>query len=254
MRILIVDDEEHALKNLVTCVKEIEPSAEIVSFSRSDEALAFAKTAVPFDVAFLDINMPVINGIDLAKELKKVHYTLNVIFCTAYPEYTLAAIRVHASGYINKPYEKEDVERELSDLLHPVEKPVLSDIYVRTFGDFDIFAGGVAVTFLRAKCKEMLAYLVSKRGGIANRKELAAVLFEDAYSVKTQNYLVHIYADLVKSLRKYHAEKILVKGHNQYGVDVKQFACDLYDYDAGKPEAINAYRGDFMAQYDWAEM
>ena len=175
MKIMIVDDEQHALNNLLECVREIRPEAEIIPFNRSDLALAYAKENMDIDVAFLDINMPVISGIDLAKEIKKVHYTVNIIFCTAYSEYTLAAIRVHASGYVNKPYEKEDIERELDDLLHPVLAP-MPKVFIRTFGDFDVFVEGKAVTFVRAKCKEMLAYLVSKRGGVANRKELAATL------------------------------------------------------------------------------
>ena len=253
MKIMIVDDEQHALNNLLQCVKELRPEAEIVSFNRSDMALAYAKENMDIDVAFLDINMPVISGIDLAKEIKKVHYTVNIIFCTAYSEYALAAIRVHASGYVNKPYEKEDIERELDDLLHPVLAP-MPKVFIRTFGDFDVFVDGKAITFVRAKCKEMLAYLVSKRGGVANRKELAATLFEDEYSLKTQNYLVHIYSDLVKSLKKVGLDGMLIKGYNQYALDTKQFSCDLLDYEAGKPDAINAYKGEFMAQYEWAEL
>ncbi len=251
MRIMIVDDEEHALHNLAECLQELQPNAELVSFVRSDEALRIFQTDSAFDVAFLDINMPVINGIELAKELKKIQPKLNVIFCTAYSEYAVDAVRLHASGYVNKPYEKEDIEKELDNLLHPVEEE-MPNIFIRCFGDFDMFVGGVAITFIRAKCKEMLAYLVCKKGGVANRKELAAALFGDEYDMKTQNYLVHIYSDLVKTLRKYSAEKILIKGHNQYAVDTKLFSCDLYDYEAGKPEAINAYKGEFVEQYEWA--
>ena len=253
MRIMIVDDEEHAVKNLSECVSDIMPDAEILPFVRSDKAFAFAQGDSAFDVAFLDINMPVINGIELAKGLKKLQSNLNVIFCTAYSEYAVDAIRLHASGYINKPYEKEDIERELDNLLHPAEEK-MPEVFIRTFGDFDMFVDGAAINFLRAKCKEMLAYLVHKRGGIANRKELGAVLFGDEYSLKTQNYLVHIYSDLVKSLKKYKVDRILRKGHNQYAVDTKLFSCDLYDFDAGKAEAINAYKGQYMSQYDWAEL
>ncbi len=249
---MIVDDEKHAISNLSECVSAVQPTAEIIPFVRSDEALAFAKSGEVFDVAFLDINMPVISGIDLAKELKKLNSDLNVIFCTAYTKYMGDAIRLHASGYVTKPYEKEDVEQELDNLLHPVEKK-LPDVYIRTFGDFDMFVGGVAVTFLRSKCKEMLAYLVYKKGGVANRKELAAALFEDEYSLKTQNYLVHIYSDLVKSLKKFDADSILIKGHNQYAVDTNLFSCDLLDYEKGLPDAINAYKGEFMSQYEWAD-
>ena len=251
MKILIVDDEPHALKDLTECVRDVQPLSKLFPFERSDEALDFARTEEKLDVAFLDINMPVINGIELAKELKKIHPKLNVVFCTAFSGYTVDAIRLHASGYVNKPYQKEDIERELDDLLHPV-KEEMPKVFVRTFGDFDLFVNGIAITFLRAKCKEMLAYLVYKRGGIANKKELCAVLFGDEYSLKTQNYLVHIYADLVKSLKKYNLDGILIKGHNQYAVDTNLFSCDLYAYDTGDPEAINAFDGTFMSQYEWA--
>ena len=186
-----------------------------------------------------------------SKELKKTHPLLNLIFCTAYAEYMSDAIRLHASGYVNKPFREDDIQTELDNLLHPVEKE-MPKVFVRTFGDFDLFIDGVAVTFLRAKCKEMLAYLVYKKGSIANKQELAAVLFEDEYSLKTQNYLAHIYSDLVKSLKKYGMENVLIKGHNQYAVDVKLFSCDWYDYEKGLPEAMNAYKGEFMAQYEWA--
>ena len=83
MRIMIVDDEPITVKKLTDCVKKIKPDAETVSFIRSDEALAYGKEN-DVDVAFCDINMPVINGVDLAKELKKTHPLLNLIFCTAY--------------------------------------------------------------------------------------------------------------------------------------------------------------------------
>ena len=250
MRILTVDDEDHALRYLGDCLTHIMPSAEIIAFNRSDAALAYGKEN-DFDVAFLDISMAVITGIELAKELKKIHPNINIVFCTAYAEYAVDAIHMRASGYVTKPYKEEDIKRELDNLLYPVAPP-MPDVFVRTFGDFDIFVGGAAVTFLRAKCKEMLAYLVSKRGNIANKQELAAVLFEDEYSLKTQNYLAHIYADLVKSLKKHNAENILIKAHNQYAVDANFFSCDLYDYDKGLPEAINAYKGEYMSQYEWA--
>lgn len=249
MNILVVDDEKHNLEDLKECLTALRPESEIHAFLRGDEALEFSRN-VRIDVAFLDIQMPV-SGIDIAKELKKIQPLVNIVFCTAYSEYMAEAIRLHASGYVTKPYQSKDIERELKNLLHPIEQK-MPEVYVRTFGDFDVFFDGVAITFLRAKCKELLAYLVWKKGGIANRQEIVAVLFEDENEKKTQNYLVHIYGDLVKSLQKHGIEKMLVKGHNQYAVDTNFFKCDYYDYEAGVPDAINAYKGDFMAQYEWA--
>ena len=254
MRILLVDDEPFALKELKKTVADLRPNAELFPFEYSDEALAFAKKESGIDVAILDVNMPNMDGIELAKELKSIYPLVNVIFCTAYEKYTMDAIRLHVSGYVNKPYKAEDIERELDDLLHPVD-PVKSKIFVRTFGDFDVFVDGRVVTnFGRSKAKELFAYLVSKRGGTANKKECIAVLFGDKFTQSTQDYFKKVFRELMDTLRSYGIENVIVKGYNEYAVDVNSFACDLYDYDKGLPEAINAYKGEFMAQYEWAEL
>lgn len=254
MRILLVDDEPFALKELTKNVAQLRPNAELFPFEYSDEALAFAKNESGIDVAILDVNMPKMSGIELAKELKKIYPLVNVIFCTAYGKYTMDAIRLHASGYVNKPYKTEDIERELDDLLHPVDNP-MPKVFVRTFGDFDVFVDGLVVTnFGRSKSKELLAYLVSKRGGTANKQELIAVLFGDKYTPSTQDYFKKVFRLLMDTLKGHGIENIIVKGYNEYAVNVNAFACDLYDYDKGLPQAINAYKGEFMAQYEWAEL
>jgi len=254
MKILLVDDEPFALRELEKCVRKLRPNAELFPFGYSDEALAFANDGNTIDVAVLDINMPNISGIELAKELKKANPLVNVIFCTAYEKYAMDAIRLHASGYVNKPYKTEDIARELDDLLHPVES-AKSKVFVRTFGDFDVFVDGrVVANFGRSKAKELFAYLVSKRGGTANKQELVAVLFGDKYTRSTQDYFKKVFRELMDTLREYGIEKIIIKGYNEYAVDVNSFDCDLYDYDKGLPQAINAYKGEFMAQYEWAEL
>ena len=62
-----------------------------------------------------------------------------------------------------------------------------------------------------------------------------------------------MFANLQKTLESVGAENILCKGFNTYSVNVNLFSCDLYDYDKGLPEAVNAYKGDFMLQYSWGE-
>ena len=54
--------------------------------------------------------MPEINGIELAKQMKKFQPKVNVIFCTGYSEYMQQAIKLHASGYLLKPSDKEKVK------------------------------------------------------------------------------------------------------------------------------------------------
>ena len=251
MHIILVDDEKSALNLLQKNLKELNIEANTSTFDRSICALEFAKNN-NVDVAFLDINMPEMNGIDLAKELKKINPKINIIFCTGYSEYMIKAIDIHASGYLLKPAGKDDIKKALDNLLNPVEQN-LPHFYARTFGTFDFYVDGMPLKFLRSKSKELLAYLISIRGATANRKELTAILFEDEYNLKTQNYFTKIFNDLKRTLKKVGAGNLLVKDFNTYSVNTKLFSCDLYDYDKGIPEAINAYKGVFLSQYDWAD-
>lgn len=254
MRILIVDDEEHALRSLTSCVTELRSGDEIHSFLRSDEALSFAKTEgqAP-DLAFLDINMPVLNGIELAKALKKIHPNLRVIFCTAYTEFVMEAIRLRASGYILKPYSMRDIEKELNDVMKFPEGE-MPKVYARTFGEFEFFYEGTPVSFKRDESKELFAYLIWKSGIAVDRKELADLFFKGDHGFKAQREVSKIFKSLVKDLQPFNLGKILQKNMRKYSVDVTQFSCDLYDYVEGKPQAINVYNGTFMTQYDWAEL
>lgn len=252
MKILAADDEEGALDELVYAIQEAVPTAEVVSFSIAREALEYVKSN-PCDIAFLDIEMPEIDGIALAKRMKSTHPSLNIIFVTGYSDYGLDAYRLHASGYVLKPVTKKAVLEEVQNLRFPVKREA-TGIRAVTFGEFELYAQGEQVRFGRAKSKEMLAYLIDQHGRVASKKEIAVILFEDqVYSRAIQDYMKKITADLRDSLQAYGAEDILRVGYNSYSVDPDQFSCDLYEYEKGQPAAINAFGGKYMSQYSWSE-
>ncbi|HUG13159.1 MAG TPA: LytTR family DNA-binding domain-containing protein [Opitutaceae bacterium] len=99
MRVLIVDDERLARKELRRLLK-VHPGAEVVGeAANADEARAFLAEHRP-DVVFLDVQMPGENGFELLESLETVPH---VIFCTAYDEYALRAFDVNALDYLLKP-------------------------------------------------------------------------------------------------------------------------------------------------------
>ena len=69
----------------------------------------------PADIAFLDINMRGMTGVELAKKLKDLCPKINIIFVTGYEEYKGDAMDLRASGYILKPVTKEQIDKELTD-------------------------------------------------------------------------------------------------------------------------------------------
>ena len=79
MRILCLDDEELALQMLEMCVKKAKPEADVSAFDDQEELLEDAQQG-GCDVAFLDIHMRGMNGVELAKKLKETNPKMNIIF------------------------------------------------------------------------------------------------------------------------------------------------------------------------------
>ena len=209
MRFFAVDDEPTMLKGLVSVLGEARPEAEILSFQWPEDALEAAGRQPP-DVAFLDIQTGGMSGLQLALRLKEIKPDIHIIFVTGFSQYAVDAFAMHATGYLLKPVEKEDVERELT-FIYGVSG-LKSRIRVKTFGGFDLFVDGKQVRFERTKAKELLAYLVDRRGLSVTTREACAALFEDTKDTPSgKSYFRTILYELIKSLKKAGAGEILQK-------------------------------------------
>lgn len=254
MKILCVDDEPLALEMLTEAIEEAAPDAELKAFRKQSDLLEEARQG-GCDIAFLDIHMRGMNGVELAKKLKDLNPKTNIIFVTGYDEYTGDVMRLRASGYVMKPVTKEKLEEELKELRFPIEPKSGAVLKVQCFGNFDVFTlDGTPVHFERSKSKEVFAYLVHRHGSSCTVKEIAAALFEDEpYDLKQQAYLQKIISAMMKSLRKIGAEKVINKSYNSMSVNVSLLDCDYYRFlelDAG---AVNSYQCEYMSQYYWAD-
>lgn len=253
MRIIAVDDEKIALEGLVSAIEKAAPQAEIFSFQKGEDALSFLADK-PCEVAFLDIEMRGIQGIVLAQKMKLRYPHINIIFVTGYNEYTEDAFELHASGYIMKPATAEKVMRELSDLRHPSPPKGKSRLQVRAFGTFAAFIDGKPIKFSYNKTEELLAYLIDRKGVLCTNGELLSVLWEeDGGSTKHLSYLKNLRTDLYGALREAGLSDVIVRRRGKTGICTDKITCDYYEWLAGNAAGINAYTGEYMAQYSWAE-
>ncbi len=122
LNILAVDDEEASLSLLNKAIQKVLPSESPKCFITAEEALDYAKQN-PIDVAFVDIEMGSISGLDIARQLTKIKSDTNIIFVTGYVQYTGEAFEMHASGYVQKPVRAERIKRELDNLRYAVSEP-----------------------------------------------------------------------------------------------------------------------------------
>ena len=117
--IIMVDDEAIILSGGLPILREAFPNANITGFIRPSEALSYAQQN-PVALAFLDIEMGKHNGLEVCKELQRINPQTNVIFLTAYLDYSLDAWKTGASGFIIKPITVAEVRKQLPRLRYPL--------------------------------------------------------------------------------------------------------------------------------------
>ena len=116
--VIIVDDNKIILTGGTPVVEKAIPNATVVGFTKPSQAIEFArKTRIA--LAFLDIELGLANGIYLCNALLDINPHTNVIFLTAYPEYSIEAWDTEASGFMVKPITLKGVQKELKKLRHP---------------------------------------------------------------------------------------------------------------------------------------
>ena len=248
MRIIAVDDEKIALDALSDAIKAIVTEDEVVSFRYPEDALKFAKED-HCDIAFLDVEMAGMSGIELAEELKKYNSEINIVFCTGYGNYRDAAFELHASGYLVKPITPEKVKRELENLRRPIfEKKKLK---VQTFGNFEVYVGGKPVAFKYRRTKELFAYLVDRVGAMCTVGEIIGILFEDEGG--REDYFQKLRRDLLTTLEEIGCADVIIHKRGMLGVSVTEIQCDYYDYLNNRKDLATSYFGEYMSQYSFAE-
>ncbi|RXJ94848.1 DNA-binding response regulator [Malaciobacter molluscorum] len=110
MKILIMDDEKLALKRLSRFLDELSYDYEIASNFEEFNSLDESNN---FDIYILDINMPDINGLDLAQDIFSKNSKAFIIFQTAYEEFAMKAFKVGAIDYLLKPYTKDELQNSI---------------------------------------------------------------------------------------------------------------------------------------------
>lgn len=249
MLIFIIDDEENALEYLSRIVEKIRPEAEVRTYQSARSALSEAKENAP-DVIFTDISMPGIDGITLAKKFKAIEPKSNIVFVTGYSEYSLEAFSLDASGYLLKPASEGQVEHALSNLRYPIEAENIK-VTAQCFGNFELFCNGEPIRFKYNKSKEVLAYMIDRKGASCSNQEVIVNLWED--DEDHSSYYRSLLKDISDTLSQLGCADIYKKGWGGAGIIPDRLRCDYYDFLAGKPCGINAYKGEYMIQYSWAE-
>ena len=263
---IIVDDRQLVVSRMMTILKKTEPTGEHHGFTDVQEALEFA-AETQVNVAFLDVEMPGMSGIELAKKLQQINPRVNIIFITGYKEYTLDAFSLYASGYLLKPIREEDVRDAFAHLRYPLdslqdstaigadqETDIVKKVRAVCFGNFELYCGDKVINFPRARCKELIAYLVDRKGAVCTNDMIMGNLWpERVPNNSLKSMLRTLIAETKSALEVYGVSDIVIKESGGIRIDASKIDCDYYRFLDGDSRAARKYTGEYMSQYSFAE-
>jgi two-component system, LytTR family, response regulator LytT len=126
MNILIVEDEQHSREELQHIVSELEPTSRITATENAFEAWALLEQhqeeQLAFHLIFLDIQMPGMNGLELAARVARLRFAPHLVFATANPQHAVTAYELAGVDYVLKPYRKTRLAQTL-ERIGKLERP-----------------------------------------------------------------------------------------------------------------------------------
>lgn len=252
MRVICVDDEKPVLENFKSKVKDFPEIKNLELFQSAKAALKWVELN-PVDVAFLDMEMPQMSGIELARELKKIDRNIRIIFVTAYDQYAMDAFRVDALGYLLKPYTREEIRHELEKASLMRSKPKKS-VKIQTIPDFVVLVDGAPMHFDRMKPEELLALLVDRaEAGVTAGEAIACLWPERTADENTQTLYRVTFHRMMEALKEAGIEHIIGSEGRKRFILTEQVDCDLYRLLSGNINEFQNYCGEYMKEYSWAE-
>lgn len=176
---LIADDEPHLAQHLATRLHQLWPELDIVHVADNGIDAAAAIAALRPDLAFLDIQMPGLSGLEVAQGIEGA---TRVIFVTAHDDHALEAFEHAALDYLLKPLRTERLQRTLTRVRQALDAPAAPDTSAMA---------GVLQQLMRAASKDgellqRLHYVRAAKGGVVHNVAVGDVLFfqaDDKYTV-----------------------------------------------------------------------
>lgn len=251
MRVIYVDDKQPALETFRMKVKDFPEIESLHLFSSGEDALRFSENH-RIDTAFLDIEMPGMDGINLAGELKKRDQNIRIFFMTAFGQYALDAFGVKALGYIMKPYTNAQLKEAL-ETAALMRSRSTKKVEIRTIPSLAVWVDGNELV-LSGKREELFALLIDRaEAGLTAGEAIACLWPHRPADEKTQTLYRVTFHQLMEELKKAGIENIIQTKGKKKSIVMDMVECDLYRILDGKTDDMKNYDGYYLKEYDWAE-
>lgn len=230
IRAIVIDDEQPSVDKLGKLLSDSGLVEVAGKFTEPLEAMAYIQGS-GVDAVFLDIEMPDVNGLELANHILDMQQNIAVVFVTAYHQYAVEAFRVNALDYLLKPVSSDRLMETLRRILQQngLQRQPWK-LKVQCFGKFRVTLGPNEIRFRTEKAEELLAYLIDQRGNYISRSRIIDSLWED---FEADRAIVHFNTTLhyvKKALNTYGAELTIQHDRGSYRLDVDGLDCDYLKF------------------------
>lgn len=194
IRVALCDDEAQCLDDTRRMVEQWSSdcgiTVRITCFDNADALILSIRSSRP-DVIFLDIMMPLLNGMDAAREIRELDKTVEIVFLTSSSEFALESYGVKARGYVLKPVKFEQLTEILDEYAAALNEEPKNLLLKSAFGYHKIFLRDIQ--YIEAQNKQVLFYLRSNQS-IAVTQPLYSfedkLLTEDGFFKCHRSYIV----------------------------------------------------------------
>ena len=251
MRAIIVDDEPLMMRKFERLSEGIVDLNLVGEFEDPRQALEFMERE-PVEAAFLDIEMPVMDGITLAEKLREMRPDIIIVFITAYDEYIKEFNDIGGDYYIIKPYTRKVIEN-MMEKIRLLSSRQNKDVYIQTFGRLLVKRAGKPIR-LTGKAKEILALVVTRHGKEISNEEIYSIIWEGRpYS----NANMAVYYNALRRLREFLREAglsdLLISTTRGQLLNVDMVDCDYYSWKEKNSDLRSRFEGEFLTEYSWGE-
>ncbi|MFB9276962.1 response regulator [Cohnella cellulosilytica] len=279
IRVMVVDDESPALKQAAQVLKTF-TDVQICGLFTDIDRFMEQLSAERVDLVLLDMEMPDIHGLQLARSIQAFNPDISIAFVTAHDEYAVSAFDTDAMDYLLKPLEEERLEKTLQRFRQRRQRIIdnASDnvgakgASIRCFGRFTLMTNdGDRVKFRNSKSEELLAYLIHYHGEQVDKAQIMEALWYGQDFIRTQANLYTTAYQLRKDLEAYGLYDVIEQskgGGGSYRLRLSPDISDVYAYEKAlqiirsggfdiirAEQAAELYRSGYLKEHDygWAE-